>query len=195
MRFLAIVLLLSVLFCQPVYSTTIVWDGEKFACDSQVTTLDKEGHPARAYVGYPKIKYLQDKNLLIGFAGSLKDIDQALRVFEGKDDKPFKGRFQAIMIDGAGGVSLYIGNTDSPIKFKEKTQIAIGSGAPYATAALACGKDAVDAVKIASKFDLYTNDVVYCYKVKVAELDKCPQSQNMTTKGLKNYPVKDSVSK
>ena len=51
------------------------------------------------------------------------------------------------------------------MKMETGIPAAIGSGAPYAIAAMACGKNAMDAVKIAKKFDPYTGGRITSIKL------------------------------
>jgi len=60
--------------------------------------------------------------------------------------------FFAIMVSPKGEVLFW---ESSALSFQTQAPLAIGSGAPYALAAMECGKTAEEAVAIACKFDPY----------------------------------------
>lgn len=69
--------------------------------------------------------------------------------------------FFAIMVSPKGEVLFWEG---SVLSFQTQAPLAIGSGAPYALAAMECGKSAVEAVEIACKLDPYSGGDIQVVK-------------------------------
>ena len=84
-----------------------------------------------------------------------------------------KKEFECILIYNDKPYFCFSALYPSPI---ESEYFAIGSGAPYAIAAMARGDSAIEAIKFASTIDVHTNDVVQTYNV---------MEHNETPKGRK----------
>lgn len=60
---------------------------------------------------------------------------------------------------------VYCLEADKMIPYEVAKSFAIGSGAKYAMAAMACGKTPAEAVKVAAKFDPFTGGAVRSFAV------------------------------
>lgn len=74
--------------------------------------------------------------------------------------------------DDDGGCYLLVGRSkvycleaDKMIPYEVAKSFAIGSGAKYAMAAMACGKTPAEAVRVAAKFDPFTGGAVRSFAV------------------------------
>ncbi|NIT13220.1 MAG: hypothetical protein GTN99_02950 [Candidatus Dadabacteria bacterium] len=135
--------------------TTIAFDGKILAADSRI---------GGDYNDDTGAKIQQVGSAYIGIAGSVSAAllfikwfrDQTKPRPEFADDN---NDFYCLVIRKEGKkrrkwtASVYDNNM---VKMETGTPAAIGSGSPYAIAAMACGKNAIDAVKIARQFDPYT---------------------------------------
>jgi ATP-dependent protease HslVU (ClpYQ) peptidase subunit len=130
--------------------TTVAWDGQTLAADRLIT---EGGHVAAHVV---KIRRCADGRL-IGAAGELDAITALLDWLEAGGDRPAflanKQAAEALEITPRGQVwnHLQYGRT-----LLVPGPQAIGSGAPYARAAMALGASADKAVRIAAQFDTCT---------------------------------------
>jgi ATP-dependent protease HslVU (ClpYQ) peptidase subunit len=77
------------------------------------------------------------------------------------------GQFECLIIQGDGQVVL-LDDDMEPMPVTDEF-IAIGSGGNYAMGAMACGKTAVEAVKIAAQFDAATSEPVEAYFLEEPE--------------------------
>jgi 20S proteasome alpha/beta subunit len=115
-----------------------------------------------------KIRYI-NKDIVIAAAGDVNNEAKALRYFSKKtwrdEDPPEvkKGGFQCIII--INDTPFFCDGALLP-QLIEHPYYAIGSGSPYAAAAMEMGMSAVEAVKFASKLDVNTNDIVQTYTIK-----------------------------
>ena len=130
--------------------TTIAYRDGVLAADSLVTLGSTKAHGS-----YQKIKRIGD--CLVGTAGSVADCQAFVHWLQaGDDDKPPpKGEYSALIIGPNGQVrELECGNImprPRGAKF-----FALGSGGPFALAAMYAGATATEAVKIAAKIDTNT---------------------------------------
>lgn len=130
--------------------TTIAWDGKTLAADKQLT---KGG----AKFSVTKIKRI--KGLLIGIAGDAFLKQQLLHWFrEGTKHEDFPELQKSedtnchVITINADKECHFWGTTPHPILIEEDF-FAIGSGAHFALATMECGRNSVEAVRVAAKFD------------------------------------------
>lgn len=130
--------------------TTIAYRDGVLASDSLVTLGNTKVHGS-----YQKIRRIGDH--LLGTAGSVAACQQFIDwVKSGNDeDPPPKGEYSALIIDPRGRVREMENGSVLPVPRGAKF-FAIGSGAPYALAAMYAGATATEAVKIAAKIDTST---------------------------------------
>lgn len=150
--------------------TTAAWDAKSgvLAVDTQVTSSNRV---FRAH----KVARLTDGGLIAG-TGNLAHILKVQRWAQvdfsddAKPDFDGEGEFECLIVKGDG--SVYLVDDDLELMHVFDDFIAIGSGGPYAVAALACGKSAEDAVKVAARFDAATSEPVEVYRL---EPEKAPK--------------------
>lgn len=127
--------------------TTIAWDGKTLAAERQITASTEISCFAK------KIRKTLDGRL-IGAAGTLGATDALLDWLESGGERPEfleeKQHAEAIEIHPNGDVWFHAQFHKSKVC---RGKHALGSGSSYALAAMECGKNAKDAVKIAIKFD------------------------------------------
>ena len=130
--------------------TTIVWDGQTLAADRLITL---GGHVMGHVV---KIRRCEDGRL-IGGCGELDVLSVFLNWLESGGDRPecmsAKSVADGVEIGRKGEVWFH---SQHGRTLMTPGPLALGSGARYALAAIACGKTAVEAVKVAAKFDTCT---------------------------------------
>ena len=140
--------------------TTIAYKDGILASDTQLT-WENERHYTR------KIAVLPRTGIVIACAGGAKTERKAHDIF---NDPAWKSldlskkakEFSALLFDDS---ELYLLTGDYiPIPVTD-AYIAIGTGAPYALAAMSLGCSAADSIKVASKFDVNTNDIVDTYDI------------------------------
>jgi len=116
-----------------------------------------------------KVRRLKDGGL-IGSCGSMVDILKIHRWAEagfpekGRPDLGDDADFESLIVNGDGGVFL-LDEALEPMEFSDEF-LAIGSGGPYATAAMACGKTVTEAVELAARFDPATSAPVELFHVE-----------------------------
>lgn len=126
--------------------TTIAYRDGVLAADSLVTLGDTKVHGR-----YLKIQRIGE--YLVGVAGGVADCQAFVDWAKSpEDDPPPKGSYSALVIDGKGRLKEVEGGNPLP-KLRGAKFAAIGSGGPFAIAAMYAGASAVDAVKIACKID------------------------------------------
>lgn len=136
--------------------TTIVYDGKTIACDSRVS----------GNYTFDRIKKLHRVgNLVFGTCGR---VSSAMAFIEwAKDRTKAKPKidddFEVLEVHPSGKVYSYDHNFT---KCPEVAPCAIGSGSPFAMAAILCGKDAIGAVKVAIKLDQNSGGKVQSIKIK-----------------------------
>lgn len=131
--------------------TTIVWDGRRLVGDKQTTCSSMMSITT---------KIRRVNGALVGVCGEGSSIQAfadwlQLGGHAERYPKTFKdGDSVAMVIRGDGKVRLY---EKEPVPMVlDQDFHAIGSGREFARAALACGKDALGALAIASQLDCYT---------------------------------------
>ena len=147
--------------------TTIAIDQSlTMAADSQATVCDRR-------VQQPVTKIFQTNGYTIGIAGrysealvfieALEDALERVKLQESTYIPIEQGvieemdNFHALMITPEGGILEYEG---SRFTIPVEAPIAIGTGSDYALAAMECGKNAIEAVEVAIKFDVYSGGEV-----------------------------------
>lgn len=145
--------------------TTIAYDGEILAADSQLTIGD--------------VKVLSDDKIVVVnsemiFAGAGEDHAlQKLRRFYSQpnwiellasNQLPEIKKDTEALIFFRG--EMYIADHLFCFEKLAHPHYAVGSGWSFALAAMALGKNAIEAVEFASQFDIYTNDKVRWINVK-----------------------------
>jgi 20S proteasome alpha/beta subunit len=130
--------------------TVIAWDGQFLASDRRITS---------GYTISTTRKIFRLEDGIIGFAGCATGINHFLSWFG--NDRELK-TFPEILYDHEFGVAaLFIDKkkrvwefqySGSPILITTR-HAAIGSGDEAALAAMMCGKNAIEAVKIVSKYN------------------------------------------
>jgi ATP-dependent protease HslVU (ClpYQ) peptidase subunit len=144
--------------------TTIAYSGGCMAADTQVSA---GGRKFRTH----KVKRLKCGGL-IGSSGKLADILKVQRWAEAgfpEGNKPQfdENEFECLIVTGAGEVFLLDGDMEL-MPFTDDC-IAVGSGGPYAVAAMACGKTPAEAVALAARFDENTSEPVEVFRVEPKE--------------------------
>lgn len=133
--------------------TVIAWDGKTLAADKQCTIADLRRTVTKVHrVG----------KCLVATTGSTAQGQEMVQwVRSGCKPESFpesqrdKDDWAATVVVRAGPVLDLYERTPYPTRYEDK-QFAIGSGRDYAIAAMYLGKCAVDAVKIASEFDVHS---------------------------------------
>lgn len=140
--------------------TTIAYRDGVLASDSLVTLGSTKVHGS-----YQKIRRVGGH--LIGTAGSVAACQSFIDWVRCGDDEspPPKGEYNALIIDPRGRVREMENGSVLPVPRGAKF-FAIGSGAPYALAAMYAGASATEAVKIAAKIDTSTGLPVKTLKIK-----------------------------
>lgn len=133
--------------------TVIAWDGHTLASDKQCSSGGLAGTVTKIH---------RVPQGLLGISGDYARIGTVLAWFNERDGAPkYAPKFQQ---DEETYVHLVLIRHDCTIwKYEhschpflvEDKKFAIGSGRPYALAAMECGLSSVEAVKLACKFDIY----------------------------------------
>ena len=142
--------------------TTIAYAAGVMAADSQATS-----GPRKFRV--KKIQRVPGGGLL-GITGSMPDLLKIQKWAadgfpqDAKPDLSDDGDVECLLVHADGSIALF----DSSLELMavQDKFIAIGSGGPYAVAAMACGLDPVQAVGIAARFDPYTSAPVKSERLK-----------------------------
>lgn len=121
--------------------TTVAFDGKTLAADSQAQTTFKSR--------IRKLYRLPD-GALFGAAGAVQEMLAVLAWLNGGEKPADLVQFEALIVTRAGCDVLGMRLMREPVL---EPFYAVGSGCHYALAAMACGKSATDAVRIASRFD------------------------------------------
>jgi ATP-dependent protease HslVU (ClpYQ) peptidase subunit len=159
----AYILLILVTFNQSANATTIAWDGRYLACDTQMTA----GH--RKTKCATKIWYSPDRKAYLGCAGTVSDIMKVRKWFldpkhANEETADIKGDMDVLIVYETGRVLLWTEDmSKEPVEIDD--QCALGSGGDFALAAMLCGKDAGEAVIVASQLDIGTNSRIRKYEV------------------------------
>lgn len=129
--------------------TVIAWDGRELAADRK-RTIYHTPTPARKVW---RARAKDGRRFLVGCAGEIEDCVQFVRWIKSQnpEQKPAPTNFGALVIDERRRIWLV---EQKLVYFQVREKLwAIGSGADYALAAMACGKSAAEAVRIAIRFD------------------------------------------
>jgi len=146
--------------------TTAAWSAREgvLAVDTQVTSGNRK---FRAH----KVARLGCGGLIAG-SGNLADILKVQRWVQAEysdDSRPDfgegeDGEFECLIVKGDGTIWLLDDDLE-PLQVTDEF-IAVGSGGPYAVAAMACGKSATEAVEIAAMFDAATSEPVVAWRLE-----------------------------
>lgn len=131
--------------------TVIAWDGKVLAADRRRTV---NGTPMPATKIF-KIKSPDGRLFLVGCAGDSFDCGQFVRWMRtaNENDKPTTTSLSALVIDEKAR-AWYL--SEKLLYHRVSVRCwAIGSGADYALGAMAAGRTAPQAVRIASKLDIH----------------------------------------
>lgn len=147
--------------------TTIAWDGEVLAGDTQMTDGD-------GFVAHNASKVVKVNNHLIGMCGDLSYLnhflawlfaDASLKMEDSNQNNPFR----AIVITPQKEIRAYAANGFYTVV--SDSCFCIGSGSTIANAAMLCGKNAFEAVRVAAMLDIYTGgNVTYVSFLEESEL-------------------------
>lgn len=144
--------------------TTVVYRDGVLASDSRVTCNDTIERGA-----YQKVYNLRDGSLF-GWCGSMSDATKMLAYIEADadtDEPMWKGDTTVISVDPKGRMWV---NEGEGVWLRQKGKFgAWGSGSPFAYGALEFGADAVQAVKVARKFDGNTGGPVRTVRLHDAD--------------------------
>lgn len=144
--------------------TTIAWDGTTLAGDRRIT--------GGGEVATEMTKVAQRKDgAIIGVAGETCTSHATMRWFIDGEQSPKPDmkthdpgcNAGAIIVRPNGNVEVHDQFGWHPVESKH---YAIGSGGTLALVAMHLGQTAVEAVKTASKFDIYTNNKVNSATIK-----------------------------
>lgn len=130
--------------------TTIAWDGRTLAADRQSTW---GGTPTKIRKIF-RAEHADGRKLIYGCAGLSHECQSYTRWIDGEICKPEFTDLTILSIDQKGRI-WYANQTMMWARIMTK-QWAIGSGCDYAMGAMAAGKTAADAVRIASNLDVST---------------------------------------
>lgn len=134
--------------------TVIAWDGKTLAADRRRTV---GGTPMQA----TKVRKVRDegttREYLVGCAGDSFDCVQFIDTFKfGEWDRVKPVDFAALIVD-QDALIWFMG--ERPLVHQiSLPRFAIGSGADYAIGAMAAGATALEAVRIASQYDIHCGD-------------------------------------
>jgi hypothetical protein len=134
--------------------TTIAWDGE-------VMAADKRANVAGSRITVTKIRRGRGGNL-VGIAGNVslfEDIFGWLCDGEKRPDAQGEKGDWCEVLEVTADREVFRHERLGRFQIEDK-QYAIGSGGDFARSAMACGLSAVDAVRMASRFDTATGDGV-----------------------------------
>lgn len=133
--------------------TTIAWDGETLAVDSQMTDSYD------AITGRRVQKLFKVGERWIALSGDMQDCVLALRWFqrgEPEGERPELNNFVGFVKAGRDCYRY----EKKLARWKVENPAATGSGYQYALGAMASGKTAGEAIKIAARFDSSTGGIV-----------------------------------
>lgn len=152
--------------------TTIVITDTEIAWDSQLTTDTQR-------LGQCDKVWTYDGKIYCG-AGTYAAVHEVINRLRGgydlHDETLSKEDWEVVVIDKPGSVMLYADRCPYPIP--HPVPMTMGSGAHYARGALAAGKSALEALLIASQFDIHTGGPFRCEQIadflkKSKVPDKC----------------------
>jgi hypothetical protein len=129
--------------------TTIAWDGEMLACDRQLTSNGVRYETTKAHL-------LKDGSLFAS-CGLLELNAAVLRYLQGEGEKPLIGKdddFDGLLIKPDG--TAWMLNKLLYLVRIESSHYATGSGRDFALMAMRLGKNAREAIELASEQDIWT---------------------------------------
>lgn len=154
--------------------TTIAYDGKTLASDSQTTQdgIRLSNSAVKIFArGVDDDWAIEGKRVAaFGIAGNLhaaNDLRRAMSSFAGHHaGDPFEVGVTFAFIAIAEDRTVFVGGKYSDDNrswvVEAQAPVAVGSGGDFALGAMAAGVPAEEAVRIASKFDVGTNDSVSC---------------------------------
>ncbi len=142
--------------------TTIAWDGKTLAGDGQLNSGNTRVDSTKKKIYSLSGEFRGEKLLAIGLAGTIEYWEEIIvKVLDNDNNIAYSEDVSSILITDKSTWTL-----GEKGFYKINGKIAIGSGERYAYAALTLGLDAIAAVKLAAKLDVYTGTKVYSLKVK-----------------------------
>lgn len=150
--------------------TTVVADRKSISCDLQFTysgTLKFKGQ-TKIITVRPDVSKLMfgSDNAFVGFAGNADKWANVVEWFANPTENPPKMKgMEFLALTSKGKIYHASGGLANWMEIKEPC-FGIGSGMPYAIAAVTSGKTTAEAVKIASKWDTGTGMGVKTYTFK-----------------------------
>jgi hypothetical protein len=150
--------------------TTVAFDGNTLAADTLITSDWKSaGHS----------KFHMFRNGSVGaFAGMWGKVQEAIKFLEGDAESAPDDDWDAIVLR-TDGTAWVIDAEGCHLDITGK-HYAIGSGAQFALGAMACGRDAADAVRVSIGLDPYSGGEVEC--ITISEVRPKPRRRGKTTK-------------
>ena len=132
--------------------TTIAWDGHTLAAD---TRTSHGGTPIDGALRKIFEAHHPQGRLLVGCSGFAEECNAVWLWMTGRRaDQPQVSEFRIMAVDESGFV--FVGSKPGYWAEVGRRPWAIGSGTDYSLGAMAAGKSSVEAVRIASKFDVGT---------------------------------------
>jgi ATP-dependent protease HslVU (ClpYQ) peptidase subunit len=135
--------------------TTIATDGFELAGDGKSTAND-----SITGLNRKKVWHLEDGSI-VGGAGQVRDVYRAVRALAENSNDEAEGDYNLLRLFPNGKLVRYDSSLDTPISVKAPQ--AIGTGSDVAVGAMLAGASAREAVKIASKVDVYTGGKITSY--------------------------------
>ncbi len=136
--------------------TTIAYDGQYLAIDSQLTA------GGRKMTGTKLLRATTPDGLelVVCGCGTWSEIKKFVAWLEGSEEEPKFDEIDVLVAHSDGSVFQYSFEEPEDVT---GTKVTLGSGSDYAMGALLSGKSAREAVAIASQCDLYTSGTVRFY--------------------------------
>ncbi|WP_285130316.1 hypothetical protein [Leclercia adecarboxylata] len=153
--------------------TTVAWDGKTLASDSQATASDSVCTLQEQKIFYPRDNEVWmvngEKILAVGYAGDCgAEFEVQDLMLEGLTYKSAfnpESSFGALAVAGEGRAWIVSKDTDKTHAATSLQQdpYAMGSGGTIARAAMLCGKNAIEAVRITIEMDVYSGGRVQSF--------------------------------
>lgn len=131
--------------------TTIAWDGENFVADKQTTKGSLRGSISKIYE-------VRDGFFIAG-CGDMEEIALVIdwiRKGSKKKNKPEIDCSEFLLLDKKDKSCYHM--SSKLVMIPSNIPAAIGSGGDFAMGAMLAGVNAIQAVEIASKLDVYTGE-------------------------------------
>jgi len=161
MRELLVAFAVTLINLAPAEATTVAWDGEHLAADSQSTAGDLK------WFDCDKIKRVNDA--WIGNAGLVWKSRLFCKWYE-KQEGPPPDMEECSAIVVTGQKCMYYHGNNKPVR--KHPPFAIGTGSEFAMGAMVAGCDARDAAAIASQLDENTGGKIVCVDTCAAESEE-----------------------